>query len=66
MEIHIHIHQEGYQIPTCPVQANPEPLPLSNPKDSGTTPYYNPTTNPKDSGTTTYYNPTTKFPIINC
>lgn len=42
---------KGYQIPTCPVQANPEPLPLSN---------------PKDSGTTTYYNPTTKFPIINC
>ena len=37
-------------LPTCPVQANPEPLPLSNPKDSGTT----------------TYNPTTKFPIINC
>ncbi len=29
IEIHIHIHQEGYQIPICPVQANPEPLPLS-------------------------------------
>jgi len=51
IEIHIHIHQEGYQIPTCSVQANPEPLPLSN---------------PKDSGTTTYYNPTTNFPIITC
>ena len=38
-------------LPTCPVQANPEPLPLSN---------------PKGSGTTTYYNPTTNFPIINC
>ena len=51
IEIHIHINKEGYQIPICPVQANPEPLPLSN---------------PKDSGTTTYYNPTTNFPIINC
>ena len=37
-------------LPTCPVQANPEPLPLSNPKDIGTI----------------TYNPTTKFPIINC
>ena len=53
VEIHIYIHH-CYQIPIypiCPIWSNPEPLPLSN---------------PKDSGTTTYYNPTTNFPIINC
>jgi hypothetical protein len=50
VEIHIYIHH-CYQIPINSIQANPEPLPLSN---------------PKDSGTTTYYNPTTTFPIITC
>ena len=35
VEIHIYIHQEGYQIPIypiCPIWSNPEPLPLSNPQ----------------------------------